>query len=247
VSPSPFDLIAFDADDTLWVNEPLYRMGRERFSHLMQKYGPLEDLDALADELEIDNLKYYGYGAVSFVISLIESAIKWTEGRVSAADIQGLIDLSKEMIEADLPLLDGVESTVAALAADFPLMLITKGDLLHQQMKVDRSGLAPYFRYVEVVSEKSPPTYAAILERLGVEPARFLMVGNSMRSDILPVLDIGAWAAYVPNDMTWAHEVVEPQKPPQERYFEIQSLTALPGLIAGLDPDPPARLGEQPS
>jgi putative hydrolase of the HAD superfamily len=200
----------------------------------MQKYGPLEDLDQLADRVEIDNLKYYGYGAVSFVMSLIEAAIRWTDGKVSADDIKGLIDLSKEMIDADLPLLDGVESTVAALARDFPLMLITKGDLLHQQMKVERSGLAPYFSHVEVVSEKSPQTYAAILERLGVKPARFLMIGNSMRSDVLPVIEIGAWAAYVPNDMTWAHEAVEPDRTPRERFFELESLKSLPDLIDGL-------------
>jgi putative hydrolase of the HAD superfamily len=235
VTPLPFDLIAFDADDTLWDNEPLYLMGRERFSQLMAKYGPLEDLDKMVDQLEIKNLKYYGYGAVSFVISLIESAIRWTDGKVSAEDIQGLIDLSKEMIEADLPLLEGVEETVAGLAAEYPLMLVTKGDLLHQQMKVDRSGLASCFRYVEVVSEKSPATYAAILTRLGVEPARFLMVGNSMRSDILPVIEIGAWAAYIPNDMTWSHEAIELDEAPGERFFEVESMAALPDLIAGLN------------
>ncbi len=232
-----FDLIAFDADDTLWVNEPLYRMGRERFSEQMAKYGPLEDLNALVDRIEIDNLKYYGYGAVSFVISLIEAAITWTHGQVSADDIQGLIDLSKEMIEADLPLLDGVESTVAGLASEYALMLITKGDLLHQQMKVDRSGLATYFDHVEVVSEKSPETYAAILARLGVNPQRFLMVGNSMRSDILPVLEIGAWAAYVPNDMTWAHEAIELDEMPGDRFFELESMAELPAVIAGLERD----------
>jgi putative hydrolase of the HAD superfamily len=232
VTPLPFDLIAFDADDTLWDNEPLYHMGRERFSQLMAKYGPLEDLDKLADRIEIENLKYYGYGAVSFVISLIESAIKWTNGRVAAEDIQGLIDLSREMIEADMPLLEGVEETVSGLADEYPLMLMTKGDLLHQQMKVDRSGLAPFFRYVEVVSEKTPDTYAAILARLDVEPARFLMVGNSMRSDILPVLEIGGWAIHIPNDLTWAHEAVEPGEMPSERFFEVDNMAFLPGLIA---------------
>jgi putative hydrolase of the HAD superfamily len=234
VSDARFELIAFDADDTLWKNEPLYRMGRDRFTALMAKYGPLEDLDRLADRMEIDNLKYYGYGAVSFVMSLIESAIQWTHGEVKAADIQGLINLSKEMIEADLPLMEGVETTVARLARVYPLMLITKGDLLHQQMKVERSGLAPYFRHVEVVSEKSADTYAAILSRLEVEPAHFLMVGNSMRSDIMPVLEIGAWAAYIPNDMTWAHEAIEPAQQPQERFFELNSVVDVPDWIARL-------------
>lgn len=235
VTPLSFDLIAFDADDTLWDSEPLYLMGRKRFGQLMAKYGPLEDLDRMADRLEIENLKYYGYGAVSFVMSLIEAAIKWTDGQVSADDIQGLIDLSKEMIDADLPLLDAVEETVAGLAAAYPLMLITKGDLLHQQMKVDRSGLASYFRHVEVVSEKTPDTYSDVLTRLGVEPGRFLMVGNSMRSDILPVLEIGGWAAYVPNDLTWAHEAIAPSETPSERFFEVESMAALPALIASLD------------
>lgn len=234
MSAAGLDLIAFDADDTLWDNEPLYQMGRARFESLMGKYGPLDDLNTLADKLEVENLRYYGYGALSFVLSLIEAAIQWSQGRVTAGDIGGLIDLGKEMILADLPLLDGAEETVAELSKTYPLVLITKGDLLHQQLKAERSGLMPYFKKVEIVSEKSPEAYSLILKEFGVAADRFMMVGNSMRSDILPVLGLGGWAVHIPNAMTWAHENADIESAPGERLLEAASLRELPALIEAL-------------
>ena len=153
------------------------------------------------------NLPYYGFGVSSFTLSLIETAIAVTNGRVTGAEIDRLLAIARRMIWADIRLIDEVEDTLAALSADYPLLLITKGDLLHQQDKVARSGLGRYFSGVEVVSDKTAATYADILRRRGVEPARFLMVGNSLRSDILPVAEIGGHAVYVPVEVAWVYDL----------------------------------------
>jgi len=203
------DLIAFDADDTLWHTEHLYQEARDRFRELLGPHAPTPDLDDRVHETEMRNLPYYGFGITSFILSLIETAIDITGGQVSGAEIGGLLDVAKRMISADVRLIDEVEDTLAALAADYPLLLITKGDLLHQQDKVARSGLGRYFAGVEVVSDKTADTYADILRRRGVAPARFLMVGNSLRSDILPVAQLGGHAVYVPTAVTWVYDHVD--------------------------------------
>ncbi len=192
------DLIAFDADDTLWHNEDLYQDARDEFRALLAPYAPPPDLDDIVHATEMRNLPTYGFGVSSFTLSLIETAIAVTDGRVTGAEIDRLLAIARRMIWADIRLIDEVEDTLAALADNYPLLLITKGDLLHQQDKVARSGLGRYFSGVEVVSDKTAATYADILRRRGVEPARFLMVGNSLRSDILPVAEIGGHAVYVP-------------------------------------------------
>lgn len=220
------DLIAFDADDTLWHNEDLYQDARDRFRELLQPYmratgslasppagrrdgGDPAALDDLVHETEMRNLPYFGFGVTSFTLSLIETAIAVTGGRISGAAIGELLGIAKEMISAEVRLIDEVEDTLAALSADYPLLLITKGDLLHQEDKVARSGLGQYFSGVEVVSDKTPEVYRAILKRRGVEPSRFVMIGNSLRSDILPVAALGGRAIYVPTEMTWIYDVVD--------------------------------------
>jgi putative hydrolase of the HAD superfamily len=232
-----FDLIAFDADDTLWHNERLYRMGRERFHRLLAKYGlrdTLDEIDERVNQTELQNLRYYGYGVTSFVLSLIEASIELTGGRISAVDIRELLDLSKEMLSAPVDLFEGARETVARLSTTCPLMLITKGDLLHQQAKVDQSGLRDYFRYVEVVSDKSLETYAAILSRRAIQPSRFLMVGNSLRSDILPVIQLGGWAVYIPAELSWSHEHVDAVGALGDRCSELGHLGELPAFVDGL-------------
>jgi len=231
-----FDLIAFDADDTLWHNERLYRMGRERFRLMLAKYQVADPSDSRLDEIEIRNLPYYGYGVMSFVLSLIESGIELTGGRFSSADVQALIELGKEMLDADVQLFEHAVETLARLAEAYPLMLITKGEPNNQLAKVARSGIAQFFRHVEIVPDKKTNTYAAILERLNVAVERFLMVGNSMRSDILPVLELGGWAVYIPHELTWAHEQIEPPEGCCQRMFELKNLGELPGLLERLIP-----------
>jgi putative hydrolase of the HAD superfamily len=224
-------LIAFDADDTLWHNENIYAMGRERFNEILTRYAPDADVNARLDQTELRNLKYYGYGVMSFTFSLIESAIELTSGKISAQDIKALLDLSKEMITFEVQLFDEVENTLKALSETYPLMLITKGDLLHQQSKIARSGVRDYFRFIEIVSDKSRETYAEIIGRHKLNASSFLMVGNSLRSDILPVLELGGWGVYIPNDLTWSHEMSDPPSGYDGRYIELERLELVPELI----------------
>ncbi|HQF71449.1 MAG TPA: HAD hydrolase-like protein, partial [Promineifilum sp.] len=175
---------------------------------LLAPYDPPPDLEDIIHATEMANLPYFGFGVNSFTLSLIETAVRVTGGRVGGQDIGRLIDVAKGMIAADIRLIDEVEDTLAALSADYSLLLITKGDLLHQQDKVARSGLGRYFSGVEVVSDKTAATYADILRRRGVAPARFLMIGNSLRSDIVPVAELGGQAVYVPIENTWVYDHV---------------------------------------
>jgi len=229
-----FDLIAFDGDDTLWHNERSYRTGRDRFRRLLARSGvalPEDEIEERVNRTELANLEYYGYGVSSFVLSLVETAIEITNGRMASGDLRELIDLAKQMLTEEVELFDGAREAVHALAASYPLMLVTKGDLQHQSSKIERSGLRAHFRFVEVVSAKTPGVYSAILSRHGIPPGRFLMVGNSLRSDVLPVLDLGAWAVHVPAALGWAHEHADVPEAARSRCFELATLHELAGLV----------------
>jgi len=209
MSRRQFDLIGIDGDDTLWHNERDYVEARERFGRMIARCGVAldpEDLTEAINATELRNIEYYGYGVSSFVLSLIETAIQLTAGRVAGSDIAELLDVAKSMLTSRVELLAGAREALEALSGDYTLALITKGDLLHQRSKLDRSGLARHFRHVEVVSHKSPDVYRGILTRLAIDADRFLMVGNSPRSDILPVLSLGASAVHVPAQPSWTHE-----------------------------------------
>lgn len=236
--PLAFELIAFDGDDTLWHNERSYREGRERFQRLLAAAG-LEltdaEIETCVNRTELANLQRYGYGVSSFVLSLIETAIDLTGGRVSGADLRDLIDMAKHMLAEEIELFPSAQESVEALAACHQVMLITKGDLLHQTSKLERSGLQPYFKFVEVVSHKTPEIYARILDRYGVPPDRFLMIGNSLRSDVLPVIEIGGWAVYVPAALSWAHEHADVPDAAKDRLIELPTLEALAGLVEQLE------------
>lgn len=233
-----FDLIAFDGDDTLWHNERSYREGRERFQRLLASAGVSlseDEVEARVNRTELANIDYYGYGVSSFVLSLIETAIDLTGGQVSGRELQGLVELAKQMLSEEIELFPSARDTVDALASAYPLMLITKGDLLHQTSKLERSGLRQAFKHVEVVSHKTPSVYCGILERHGVSPDRFLMIGNSLRSDVLPVIEAGGWAVYVPAALSWAHEHAEVPEAARPRYFELGTLEELAGLVESLE------------
>jgi len=232
-----FDLIAFDGDDTLWHNERSYRYGRERFRQILATAGVVrseEEIEERVNTTEVENIRYYGYGVSSFALSLIETAIELTGGRITGAALREVIALAKQMLTEEVELFPGAREAVTALAKSHPLILITKGDLLHQTSKVDRSGLRPSFRGIEVVSHKTREVYEEILLRQGVSPSRFLMVGNSLRSDILPVVESGGWAVYVPAELSWSHEHADLSEGARERCFEIASLEQLPGLLEAL-------------
>lgn len=227
--------IAFDADDTLWENEALYQMGRERFQKILRKYGISNPSIPLIDSVEIGNLKYYGYGAMSFVLSLMEAAIELTNGQISGTDMKELINLGKEMLSAEVELFEYAEQTIVNLHQNYPLILITKGDLNHQLSKVARSGLQNYFQGIEIVHDKTPEIYAEIFARYGYQLSQVMMVGNSLRSDILPILAIGGTAVFIPNQIQWSHEVVELPGGCDGRCIQLENLSQLPELLEKLN------------
>ncbi|GAB4015622.1 HAD family hydrolase [Spirosoma koreense] len=201
-------LIAFDADDTLWVNEPNYVDVKQKLSEMLSKYVDEETLSLRFYDAQIRNLRLFGYGAKSFILSMIETAIELTDGAITASEIQQIIDVGRKLIDFPIEVLEGVRDTLEALSKDFDLMVLTKGDLFDQESKIARSGLGHFFKHIEIVSEKNEQAYQRIIEKYNVAPVDFTMIGNSLKSDILPVVHIGARAIYIPYSVTWAHEQV---------------------------------------
>lgn len=227
------DWIGFDADDTLWKNEEHYVAGRDRFLEILNKYGLTAEDIANFDQFEVENIQYFGYGVMSFVLSMIEIGIALTDGKIEAADIQQLIVLAKEMLSHEMEVFEGVSLVLEELAAVYPLMVITKGDLLHQQRKFAASGLAHYFRAVEVVSDKTPAVYDGILNRYNIDPTRFLMIGNSLRSDILPILELGGWAMHLSGHTTWTFENDPSDHLNQERFLKVEGISQVLEKLVG--------------
>lgn len=226
-------LVALDADDTLWHNEPLYRDARDRFCALLNRHDP-----GLIDEhlyaVERRNLAHFGYGVKGFVLSLIETGLDLSGDRLDGADVRKIIEWGREMLASPVELLDGAREVVETLAQRYSLILVTKGDLFHQESKLARSGLGGFFSGVEIVSEKDVQTYRTVMARYGVAPEQFIMVGNSLRSDVLPALEAGAHAVYVPYELTWVHERVAPELLDGAHYHEIEHLRELPALLERL-------------
>lgn len=226
-----FDFIAFDADDTLWHNETIFHAAHEEFRRLLSRYHDSDWIDKRLYMTEEKNLSHFGYGIKGFTLSMIETAIELTEGRISGTEVKTIIDLGKGMLGRPIELLDGVEETVKQLADFYPLVLITKGDLFDQESKLARSGLGEYFSFVEIVSEKNVDTYRTVMTRLQVEPERFLMVGNSVRSDVLPVLEAGGKAVYIAYPLTWAHEVVPENDLAGKQFVRLERISDLPDWL----------------
>ncbi len=230
-----FAVLAFDGDDTLWHTERLYVQVQEKLSAILAPYHPAEAVGEHLFRTEARNVLSFGYGIKSFTLSMIETAVNLSGGRVSGTDILAILDLGKGMLTAQVELLDHAAATLARLAGEYPLMLITKGDLQDQQGKVSRSGLGAYFRSTEIVSEKTRQVYAQILEKHSIDPARFLMVGNSLRSDILPVLELGGQAVYVPYQLTWKLESAALPPAGTPGFHQIDHLGLLPALLQCLE------------
>ncbi|WP_299681644.1 HAD family hydrolase [uncultured Dokdonia sp.] len=201
--------IAFDADDTLWINETFFRDAEDQFCALFKDYVSYEECQRLLFNMEMHNLPMYGYGIKPFTLSLIEAAIEITNNEVSISQISELITLGKLMLEAPVVLIDGIEEVLGTLSRKHKLVVATKGDLLDQERKLEKSGLAKYFHHIEVMSDKKPTHYTKLVNHLDIQPEEFLMVGNSLKSDILPVLEIGGHAFHIPFHTTWIHEQVE--------------------------------------
>ena len=223
--------ICFDADDTLWHNERFFQLTQERFAALLAEYVEADHLAERLIEAAQRNLGQYGFGIKGFVLSMIETALEVTDNKVPGTVVAELIAAGQEMLRHPIELLPGAAETVRALAADHTILLITKGDLLDQERKLAQSGLGDAFDGVEIVSDKTPEVYARIFERLGTHPKSALMAGNSLKSDVIPVLAIGGWGVHVPHDLTWDYEKTA-QPEPHDRYREIETLAHLPDLIS---------------
>jgi len=223
-------LICLDADDTLWQNEAYFQRTRARLAELLEPWAAAAAVEAHVEAVEHRNLPVYGYGAKGFALSMVEAAVELSGGAVSGTTMSRILDLGKEMLGHPVELLDGVADALDALAARGRLVLVTKGDLWHQEAKLAASGLGERFAGVEIVSDKKAATYARIFERYGVAPEEAVMAGNSMRSDILPALEAGAWAAFVPFELCWSHEAADAPEG-HERFVELGSLAELPGWV----------------
>ncbi len=224
--------IAFDADDTLWHNERFYTLTHDHFASLLADYTDTETLMERLLAAERRNLPHYGFGIKGFTLSVIETAVEVTEGKVPGHVIAKLLDAGREMLTHPVELLPHAEQTIAKLSVDYRVLLITKGDLLDQERKLAQSGLGNLFDGVEIVSDKNRGTYRRIFSQHGDGVAQGLMVGNSMASDVVPMIEAGGWGVYVPHGLTWAIEHTKP--PDHSRYREIGDLGDLPDLVANL-------------
>ena len=225
--------VGLDADDTLWHNETIFRMTQARFRNLMADHAEPEFLDSRLAEVERRNLALYGYGVKGFTLSLIETAMDITGGAPPGHVIADILAAGREMLSHPVEPLPGVEEAVGELAEHYRLVLITKGDLLHQEQKLAASGLGDLFAAVEIVSEKDASTYARVFARHGTGAAEAAMAGNSLRSDVLPALQAGAFAAHVPYHLTWAHEMADPPNG-HPRFAELPSIRDLPAWVKSL-------------
>lgn len=229
----PIDVIAFDADDTLWVNEPHFIDVRAKLSAMLAPYASTERIAGLLHEIDVRNLATYGYGRKAFILSMLEAALEASECRMSAKELHDILLDGKRMLTSPIELYEHVNETLRALRSRKTLMLITKGDLLEQEVRIRRSGLMEFFTYIEIVSEKCAETYRNLLKKYQIAPERFLMIGNSLKSDILPVVAIGGRAVYIHCPDTWIHEHVEDA---DRRTFEsIEHIGLLPELVATME------------
>jgi putative hydrolase of the HAD superfamily len=216
-------VIAFDADDTLWVNEPYFRQSEERFCNLLEEYLPQHELERELLKIEIENLVFYGYGIKGFVLSMIETAMKVSNNTIGIECIEHILDLGKQMLNQPIELLEGVEDVLRALQGKYRLVVATKGDLLDQERKLRKSGLSHFFHHIEIMSEKDNSNYLKLIKHLDIQPEELLMVGNSIKSDILPVLNVGGYGVHVPYHITWVHEQVE-HNIDNDRFKSVESI-----------------------
>jgi putative hydrolase of the HAD superfamily len=202
-------VVAFDADDTLWINEPYFRETENRFFELFQNYLPQHTVARELLKTEIDNISFYGYGIKGFILSMIETALRISDKTIPLDVVEKIIQEGKDLLQKPVEVMDGVEEVLSVLKTQYRLVLATKGDLLDQERKLKKSGLEHYFHHIEIMSEKREEDYKKLIKHLDIKPAEFFMVGNSLKSDVLPVLNIGGHSMHVPYHITWAHETIE--------------------------------------
>ena len=220
-------VIGFDADDTLWVNEPYFRETEIKFCNLLKNGMSHEEVTRELFDVEIGNIPLYGYGIKGFILSMIETSLRITDGKISSEKIQAIIALGKEQMNKPIELLDGVVEVLENLFGKYRLIVATKGDLLDQERKLKKSGLMKYFHHIEVMSDKKVEDYEKLIKHLDIEPNQFLMVGNSLKSDILPVLKLGGNSVHVPYHTTWVHEMVDKKELENVRFHKIENIREL--------------------
>ena len=216
-------VIAFDADDTLWVNEPYFREAEEKFSNLLEDFLPHHSVQKELFKTEMDNLELYGYGVKSFMLSMVETIGRITDNNADINLVNKAVNLGRELLLKPIELLDGVENVLKQLNGSYRLVMATKGDLLDQERKLIKSGLEKHFHHIEIMSDKKVSDYAKLLKHLDCKPADFLMIGNSVKSDIVPVLELGGYAIHVPYHTTWAYEKVD-IKIDNPKFFEAETI-----------------------
>ena len=224
-------VVGFDGDDTLWHSETRFHFTQGEFRDLLKRHVPDADVDRRLAEMEMKNLGIYGYGVKSFTLSMLETAIELTEGRIPTSDLEVILGWGKGMLMKPTELLDGVEETLRLLGGRYDLLLITKGDLFDQEGKLARSGLGDLFLGVEILSEKNTDSYRGVFTRRAIKPEDFVMVGNSLRSDVVPVVSLGAHAVHIPYEVTWHHEHVPEEELPNEGWQRISSIRELPAIL----------------
>ncbi|MDH3709133.1 MAG: HAD family hydrolase [Cyclobacteriaceae bacterium] len=219
-------IIAFDADDTLWHNESYFQEAENRFKDLLEDYLPQHTVGRELLRTEMDNLPWYGYGVKAFILSMIETAIRITDGNLKSRDIETIIGFGKELLAKPVVMLDGVEKVLANLAQKYRLVLATKGDLLDQERKLYKSSLAGYFHHIEIMSEKREADFQKLIRHLDVAPAEFAMIGNSLKSDVMPVLQLGGHAYHIPYHVTWDLEKVD-HHIEHENFRQVEKISQL--------------------
>jgi len=227
----PVRVVGVDGDDTLWHNETRFHLTQTALRDLLRRHVPDADVDRRLAEVEMRNLSLYGYGVKAFTLSMLETAIQATDGRIPAADLEVILGWGKKMLGEPTELLDGVEDALQGLNGKYELLLITKGDLFDQESKLARSGLAELFSGVEILSEKNVDAYRSVLRRRQIVPEDFVMVGNSLRSDIAPVVAIGGRGVHIPYPLTWQHEQVPEDSMPREGWQRLDSIADLGALL----------------
>lgn len=224
-------VIAFDADDTLWVNETYFRDAEKQFTKLLATYETENKIDQELFKIEIDNLRLYGYGIKGFMLSMVECALKLSNYKLAPKLVEEILEIGKGMLLQPIELLEGVEEVLQSLNGKYRLIVATKGDLLDQERKLEKSGLLKYFHHIEVMSEKKARDYKKLIQHLDIEASEFLMIGNSLKSDVLPVLEIGAAAIHIPFHTTWAHEEVSEQDAADTSFRTLETLKDLVPLL----------------
>ncbi len=222
-----FKIIGFDADDTLWINEPYYQEKEKQFCELLSDFQTADITNQELFKTEMQNLKLYGYGAKGFMLSMIETALRISDNKVSQETIGKIIKLGKDLLNKPIVLLEGVREVLENLYKNgIKLIVVTKGDLLDQELKLEKSNLEKYFHHIEIMSDKKESEYLKLLSHLDIKPEDFLMTGNSLKSDVIPVLNIGGFAVHIPYSTTWQHEKTE-QSEKRNNFAEIQHISEL--------------------